>query len=105
MVEGDAPNLLGRDWITTFKGCVSCLCNVVSTSNVDLDKVLSKHTAVFTNELGALKGFKAELHAKPDATPKFHKARPIPFALKEPVEAELQRLEDEDIISPVQISS
>ena len=54
VVEGYGPNLLGRDWITTFKGCVSCLCNV-STSNADLDKVLSKHTAMFTNELGALK--------------------------------------------------
>ena len=105
VVEGDGPNLLGRDWITTFKGCVSSLCNVVSTSNADLDQVLSKHTAVFTNELGALKGFKAKLYVKSDATPKFHKARPIPFALKKPVEAELQRLEDEGIISPVQFSS
>ena len=60
---------------------------------------------MFTNELGALKGFKAKLHAKPDAAPKFHEARPIPFALKKPVEAELQRLEDEGIISPVQFSS
>lgn len=104
VVEGDGPNLLGRDWITTFKGCVSCLCNLVSTSCAGVEEVLDKHAVVFTEELGALKGFKAKLYVEPNATPRFHRARTIPFALKKSVETELQRLEDENIISPVQFS-
>ena len=104
VVEGDGPNLLGRDWIATLKGCVSCLCNVVSAS-ADVDKVITKHAIVFTEELGALQGFKAKLYVEPNATPKFYRPRPVPFALKKSVEMELQRLEDEGIISPVQFSS
>ena len=105
VVEGEGPNLLGRDWMTTFKGCVSCLCNVVSTNSADLDEMITKHAAVFSKELGSLQGFKAKLYVEPNATPKFHRPRPVPFALKKSVEAELQRLEDEGIISPVQFSS
>ena len=56
VVEGEGPNLLGRDWITTLKGCVSCLCNDVSINSTDIDKVITKHASVFTEELGALQG-------------------------------------------------
>ena len=37
---------------------------------------------VFKDELGTLKGAKAQLFVKPGAVPKFHKSRPVPHAIK-----------------------
>ena len=45
-----------------------------------------------------------KLNVDCDATPKFFKARTVPLALKEKVEAELQNLESMGIISPVESS-
>ena len=45
--------------------------------------------------------FEASLHLKPEYRPKFHKARPVPFALKQAIDRELDRLEGEGIIEKV----
>ena len=45
---------------------------------------------------------KVKLNVDCDATPKFFKARTVPLALKEKVEAELENLESMGIISPVE---
>ena len=49
-------------------------------------------------------GTQAKIQVNPKAQPHFHKARPVPFALKTKVEQELERLERERIITPVQFS-
>lgn len=59
---------------------------------------------VFTDKLGCFKGDPVKLKLKPNATPKYHKPRPLPFTLKDKVESELARLEMEGIISPVNSS-
>ena len=41
---------------------------------------------------------KATLHVNPEAMPKFHKAHPVPFAIKDTIGAELDRLECEGIL-------
>ena len=41
------------------------------------------------------------LQLKPGFRPKFHKARPVPFALKQSIERELDHLEGEGIIEKV----
>ena len=38
------------------------------------------------------------------AVPRFHKARPVPYIMKEKIEDELQRLQDDDIIESVAFS-
>ena len=55
----------------------------------------------FKDELGKLQRTTVKLHIDPKSVPKFCKAQPISFALKKKVESELQRLETEDVISPV----
>ena len=45
--------------------------------------------------------FEASLHLKPGATPKFLKARSVPFAMKEVIGAELDRLEEAGVIERV----
>ena len=57
-----------------------------------------------SSNLGTVKGMEAAIHIDPEATPLFHKVRPVPFALKEKVEAELERLPQQSTIELVQFS-
>ena len=59
---------------------------------------------VFGEGLGTLKGTEAKIYVDPNAPPKFMKARPVPYALKAKVEKELDRLQSEGIISPVEFT-
>ena len=59
-----------------------------------LNQVLNTHSQVFEEGLGTLNNVKVNLAIDPSVPPKFHKARSIPFPLKEKVELELQRLEE-----------
>lgn len=100
VVDGQGPNLLGRDWLSKFKiNELSNIHTLVTPSK--LDQVLNKHTLIFEEGLGTLKDVKVKLLVDPSVSPKFYKARTIPFALKERVETELQKLEASGIISPV----
>ena len=38
---------------------------------------------------------KAKLHVQPNVVPKFHKACPVPFSMKDPIGQEIFRLESE----------
>ena len=99
VVAGQGPNLLGRDWLSKFKINLANLYTLVAPDK--LDQVLNKHSQVFQEGLGTLKNVKVKLEVDPMVTPKFHKARSIPFALKEKVEQALQKLERQGIISPI----
>ena len=69
--------------------------------NCDLNSVLKHHECVFVKELGRIKDIETILKIKPNVTPKFHKARPVPYALTEIVTKELYRLESEGVIETV----
>ena len=60
--------------------------------------MLDAHKAVFAEELRTITCTKAEIHVDPQVPPSFHRPRPVPFALKQKVEAELERLQREGII-------
>ena len=63
---------------------------------------LKRYAKVFENELGEIKGMEARIDITPQAQPHFCKARPVSFALKHKVEAELDRLLEEGIVEAVQ---
>ena len=69
--------------------------------NCDLNSVLNHHKFVFLNELGRIRDIEVIIKIKPNVTPKFHKARPVPYALRELVTKELDRLESEGVIETV----
>ena len=100
VVSGTGPSLFGRNWLAEIR------LNWESINRVHIDnalaKVLMSHKMVFEEGLGKLKGYTAKIHVDPGATPRFCKARPVPYALKSMVEEELDRLQKEDIIEPVQ---
>jgi len=93
------PAILGRNWLSFIKLNWQELFSV-STPN-SIEELAAKFKGVFTQGLGKIKEFEARVHVHPEATPKFHKARPVPYALKPAVEAELDRLEKEGIVTKV----
>lgn len=70
----------------------------------NLEAVLKRHSAVFSENLGTMKGIKATLTIKPNSVPKFCPPRNVPYALRPRVEAELKRLTEFGVISPVEHS-
>lgn len=69
-----------------------------------LQGLLVENEELFKPGLGTLKGVEVSIDIDQNASPKFVEARPVPFAMKPKVEAELERLEREGIIEPVQFS-
>ncbi|XP_021353194.1 uncharacterized protein K02A2.6-like [Mizuhopecten yessoensis] len=51
-----------------------------------------------------MKDIKAKLNLKPDAVPKFCKSRPVPYAIRPKVEAEINRLVEENVLTKVTYS-
>ena len=60
--------------------------------NINLQNILNKHKAVFNDKLGLLKNFEVSIPIDTNVTPKFCKARAVPYALKEKIEKELDCL-------------
>ena len=73
------PPIIGRDWLSRIKIDWKGVFHIKSRTP---QQVLDKHEAVFEKSLGTMKKFKAKLHMKPSVTPKFVKARPVPFAFR-----------------------
>ena len=59
---------------------------------------------MFKDELGEAVGITAKLHVSTNIKPYFCRATPVPHALKSKIEQELQRLQDQKVIEPVQMS-
>lgn len=109
VVKGKGPSLCGRNWLKQIRLNWKMIKMVSERTQPpeppkSIPEVIAKHSEVFRDELGTLKDITATISVKPDATPKFHKARPLPFAMKEKVEKELERLEESGIISPIKHS-
>ena len=97
------PNLIGRDWFSALKikVCINSLSDVnKSTTN----ESVSKYAEVFKEGLGTYRGDPVAIHLKPNATPRFLKARPVPFAIRDRVEKEISRLMAEGVLRPVSYS-
>ena len=105
VVPLDGPSLFGRDWLYALKLNWHEIKSVRAVSSPStLQTVLDKHDTVFLPELGKMKGINAHLNLKENAQPKFLKARSVPFALRPKIESELDRLQEQGVISPVKHS-
>ena len=116
--EGNNP-LFGRNWLQHFRLQWHELKNVKvntasprsleATTTADqikngLQKLLQTHKEVFSPGIRKAKFHTATLTLKPDAKPKFCKARPVPYALVNKVGQEIDNLEKQGILSKVQHS-
>ena len=102
VVKGSGTTLLGRDWLQELRLDWKAIFSLQAT--LSLQQILDAHKSVFTDELGTFKKSKVKFHLKDDAEPVFIKARQVPFALRDRVADELDRLQAAGIITPTQFS-
>lgn len=109
IVENGCRALLGRDLMNLLGIQLVEISNVTVEKKGNLEKginkLLEEFDELFKNELGKYKYEKVTLEVKEGARPVFCKPRTIPFAFKSKVEAELERLEKENVIEKVGTSS
>ncbi|XP_055332165.1 uncharacterized protein K02A2.6-like [Paramacrobiotus metropolitanus] len=92
IVVASGGNVLGRDWIRALDLSRLSLrdlqsASVSAVSGITMEELLAKHSAVFREELG---------HCR------HYKARPVPFAFREALERNLDRLVEKGILTPVE---
>ena len=99
VIKGDGPCLLGRDWLHHIQlDWASIKAVHMSKGPSKVEALVQKYPEVFQSGLGTMNSFKAHLHMKEGAKPKFCRPRPVPFAIKELVGRELDRLEEAGIV-------
>ena len=102
VVDCKGPTLFGRSWLELFCLDWTAIKAVhAGGQQAALEELKRKYAAVFDDSQGCLQGVEARLHLKPDAKPRFLKARPLPLTLKPKVEAEIRRMEEADILTRV----
>eukprot|EP00066_Takifugu_rubripes_P012215 XP_011601481.1 PREDICTED: uncharacterized protein K02A2.6-like [Takifugu rubripes] len=123
VVGGAGPSLVGRYWIrrlglqwretpqvhhvrveTAEEVQMRPETQIHNVAEETLDEVLEEYGKVFKDELGRFKGPPAKIYVDKEAAPRFFKARPVPYAMRGRVEAELDRLLAQKIIEPVKHS-
>lgn len=97
IVKGEAPTLLGRNWLNQLKLNWS---KIHYTTSPELKDLLSKFAEVLQEGLGC---YEAKIEVEPAATPRYLKARTLPYAMRE-VEEELDRLVAQGTLEPVEYS-
>ena len=82
------------------------ICAIKTTPSDDkLQELLTKHAAVFKDELGNISSHKAKLYLNSEsARPKFFQPRSVPYAVNPAIDQELERLESSGVIHPVSTS-
>ena len=107
VVSGSGPCLMGRDWLRVVRldwrkiGKVSATTTSIESRVAALQE---QYQEVFSETLGTITPFQAKLSVTPGAPPKFFKPRSVPFALKERVESELDRLERDGVLEKTNYS-
>ena len=101
IVPGNGPMLLGREWLQHIRLDWKAIALVTKDP---LQQLLNKHAELFDDTLGTMKDYTATLTVKDSARPKFHRPRPVPFAVREAVSKELDRLKKLGILEKVEHS-
>ncbi|XP_062865163.1 uncharacterized protein K02A2.6-like [Trichomycterus rosablanca] len=110
VLKSGGPALLGREWLRKIQidwheikalSISPSLKSPNCSSEQRLTQILKDNAMTFEKGIGKLKHIKAKIELDDNATPRFHKARPTPYALRKKIDTELQSLEASGILSKV----
>ena len=103
VVPGDRPALLGRNWMSQIQFDWLSIGAALNVSGESGQAVRWKglHVPLFEATLGKLPGFKARVRMKPTARPKFCKAASVPYAVRDELGKELDRLVSDGVLEKV----
>ncbi|XP_057692499.1 uncharacterized protein K02A2.6-like [Corythoichthys intestinalis] len=103
VTKGNFASIMGRLWINALR--VNLLeVRQLSDASSQLQVILDKNEEVFHEELGSMKDITVKLHIKPGSKPVFMKARTVPYAIRDKVEADLDALVKSGVLEPVTTS-
>ena len=95
VADTKGPNLLGRDIMRLPKLNLEKLFDInvrkIVMTEEKLKEILSECDEIFKSDLVQLKRVEIELTVNPDCELKFCKARPVPYALNEQIEKQLEQ--------------
>lgn len=110
--QNGTTNLLGRQWLAELKLEIP----IIPNNNVSVEKIsseqrieivnecVSRYEELFSEGLGCFTGGRASLRLRPGAQPVYCRARPLPYALRDRVDAELDAMQRAGVIEPVDSS-
>lgn len=111
VIDGGTTSLLGRQWLSELEIKIpqfqQAIINYGDRVNIKSDTanfLLNRYKELFGSGLGRYTGGKATLQLREGATPVFCRARPLPYALKGQVDAELDAMLRAGVIEPVECS-
>ncbi|XP_031338193.1 uncharacterized protein K02A2.6-like [Photinus pyralis] len=109
IVPAQFSPLLGRTWIRHLKISLGDIDEQNSTlSNVNsldiIADIMRDFADIFEPKVGCVPGITCSLELRPNSRPVFIKERPVPYALLEKVNIELDNLEKSGIISKIEVS-
>ena len=98
VVKEEGPTLIGRKMMQALKLFVQREeVNAIST----ISKFVEKYPELFSPGLGTFQGEKFKIEVDASVPPKYCKARPVPYAMRDKVVKEIERLISEGICEPV----
>lgn len=113
VIKGGTTSLLGRQWLGEL-GIQVPILNCNNIVRLDNDKcgelsneiniLLRRYKQLFDGSLGRFTGGRATLRVREGAVPVYHRARPMAFATRERVDAELDAMLAAGVIEPVDSS-
>ncbi|UYV74104.1 hypothetical protein LAZ67_11002126, partial [Cordylochernes scorpioides] len=95
--DNDLHNIKGSENAHQFSQHLHAINNTCK----HCDSLINDYGSIFEYKSGPIKGIKCHLDVKADFIPKFYKFRQVPFALKQLVENEIDKLVDLNILSPI----
>lgn len=107
ILRGNVDAVFGREWMNKFQIDFPKLLPV-STQKIDIEseiqKLCSEFSTLFSSTNGKIPNYQGKLILKDNVKPVFRQPRQIPFAIKDRVLEEIDRLEEKGIFTKVTYS-
>ena len=104
VAEGKRTSLFGRNWMERIRLNWEEILHIERKGGNSLERLLKQYKTVFADGYGEMTPFKPHITLKDDVAPIFHKARPVPYSLREKVDKELDKQVGAGILKKVERS-